>query len=103
MTKILTGDIGQLMGFIEDHYISFGNQFAKAALFHHQIGKKEMVVHDNHIGVHSTFTRPDHKTLFIARAVSAEAVIVSAGDQRPDRAVFGHARTAADVAIFRLR
>ncbi len=61
-----------------------------------------MVVNHHHIGVHGGFTRFHHKTVFIQRAVAAEAVVVGTGDQRPGRGIFRHARAGADIALFGL-
>ncbi len=91
------------MRFIEDHHVSFRDQLRETALFHHQIGEKQMVIDHHDVGIHCPFACLDHKAIFIERAVAAEAVIVGAGDQRPDGAVFGHAAAAADIAINGLR
>lgn len=61
-----------------------------------------MMVHYHHVRVHRGFTGFDHKAVFIQRAVAAEAVIVGAGDQRPGRRIFRHARAGADIPFFRL-
>ncbi|MPN49133.1 hypothetical protein SDC9_196746 [bioreactor metagenome] len=87
------------MRFIEDHYISFRDQFAKPALFYHHISEKQMVVNHDDIRIHRFFTRFHDKTLFIQRAVAAQTVVISAGDQRPGLRVFRHADAGADVPI----
>ena len=90
------------MGFIEDHHIGFGDQFAKTALFDHHIGEEQVMVDHHDVGVHRLFTRLHHETLLILRAVAAKAVIVGAGDQRPRLRILGDADAGADVAINRL-
>ncbi|MNE08298.1 hypothetical protein D3C80_1009450 [compost metagenome] len=100
LTEILAGDIRDLMRFIEDHHIGLRDQFGKAALLHHHISQEQMVVHHHHIGIHRTTTRFDHKAIFIQRAIAAQAVVVSAGHQRPNKAVFRHIAATADVALF---
>ncbi len=52
LAKVLTGDIRQLMGFIEDHHFRLGDQLGKAALFDHHIGQKQVMVDHHHVGVH---------------------------------------------------
>ena len=102
LAKVLAGDIRQLMGFVEDHHLRLGDQFGKAALFDHHIGKKQMMVDHHHVGVHRFFTRLHHEAIFIQRAVAAEAVIVGTGDQRPGLGIFRHAGAGADIAILSL-
>ena len=60
-----------------------------------------MMVDHHHVGVHCPTTRFHYKALFIKRAIVARAVIVRAGDQRPDGAVFRHAAAVADIAVLR--
>ncbi len=90
------------MGFVEDHHFRFRNKFAKTAVFHHHIREKQMVVDHHHICIHRRFTRFDHKTVFIQRAVAAQTVVIGAGHQRPGGRVFRHARAGADIPLFRL-
>ena len=87
------------MGFVEDHHVRFRDQFAKSALFDHHIRQKQMMVYHHYIGVHRFFACFDHKAIFIHRAVAAEAVIVSAGDQRPCLRIFRNADAGADITI----
>ena len=90
------------MGFIEDHDIRFRDQLTEAAVLNHHICEEQMVVDHHHIGIHRRFTRFHHKAVFIQRTVAAEAVVVGAGHQWPGRRVFRHARTGADIPLFRL-
>lgn len=102
MSEILAGDVRQLVGFIEDHYFSLRDKFAKPALFNHHIRKKKVVVYNHHIRVHRLFTRFHHKALFVERAIAAKAVVVGTGDQRPGLGILRHADAGADIAILRL-
>ena len=102
LTKVLTGDIRQLMGFIEDHHFRLGDQLGKAALFDHHIGQEQVMVDHHHVGVHRFFTRLHHEAIFIQWAVATETVIVGAGDQRPGLGVFRDAGASADIAILGL-
>ena len=103
LAEVLAGDIGDLVRLIEDHHVRFRDQLREAALFDDQIGEKQMVVNHHHVGVHRALARFDHKAIFVERAVAAEAVVVGAGHQRPDGAVFGDAAAAADIAVNGLR
>ena len=102
LAKVLTGDIRQLMGFIEDHHFRLGDQLGKAALFDHHIGQEQVMVDHHHVGVHRFFTRLHHEAIFIQWAVATETVIVGAGDQRPGLRVFRDAGAGADIAILGL-
>lgn len=53
------------MRFVEDHHFRFGDQLGKAALFDHHIGEEQMMVDDDHVGIHRLFPRLHHKTVFI--------------------------------------
>ena len=102
LAKILAGDIGDLRGFIENHHVGLRDQFTKAALFDHHIGHKQMMVDHHDVSIHRLTAGFDHEALFVQRAVAAEAIVVGAGDQRPDKAVFRHHVAGADIALFRV-
>ncbi len=99
LAEILAGDIRQLMGFVENNHLSLRDKLRKTALFDHHIGEKQVMVHHDDVGFHRLFTRFHDKAVFIERAVAAEAVIVGAGDERPDGGIFRHAPAGTDVAI----
>lgn len=65
LAEILAGDIGELMGFIENQYVGLEDQLAKATLLHHHIREEQMMVDHYHVGIHRRFTRFDHETVFI--------------------------------------
>ena len=68
------------MGFVEDDGLGVGQQLGHAFFAQHQVGKEEVVVDHDHIGVLRLAAGLDDEALAVARAVAAQTVLARRGD-----------------------
>src|SRR3989442_4852362 len=61
-TEILTGDILDLVSFIENHRMIFGQDATKLFIFDGQVGKKQVMVDDDDVALHGALVHEGHET-----------------------------------------
>ncbi|MNQ62192.1 hypothetical protein D3C85_765300 [compost metagenome] len=94
------GGVGQLVRFVEDHRVGFGQEIRDALFAQHQVGHEQRMVDDHHIGLLGLAARLDDEAVADARALLAQAVLAGGGHALPDVGVFGHLGQVAAVTRF---
>ena len=89
---------GELVRFVEDHRVAGGQEFGRAFVAKHDVGKKEVVIDDHHVGGHRVPPRGEDEAILVIRAILAEAVVARRGNHRPHRRIFRHAGAFGLVA-----
>ena len=92
------GDIRQLMRLVKDEGIDARQHLAETLVTQRQIGKKQMMIHHQHIGGLGVLARLHHKTVVVDRAITAQTVVGGGGDLRPDRCILRHGTQLGDIA-----
>ena len=101
LTEKHRGNLGQLVRLVEHHRLHAGEQLGKAFVAQRDIGEKQMVVHDHHVGRERLAARGVDAALVEIRAVATETVVRGRGYQRPEFGILGHFAHFADVAATR--
>ncbi len=91
-------DFGKLMRLVENQRVCSRQQFGHAFAAQRQIGEKQMVIDDHHVGGQGLAARLHHKTGFVVRAVGPEAVVGGGGDEIAQRRVFFQPRQRRQIA-----
>ena len=86
------------MRLVEDHRIAGRQQFGQAFIAQHDIGEKQMVVHDDDVGAERFFARIHHETFVEVRALAAQTIFSGRCDVAPDRGGLRHVGQLAPVA-----
>ncbi len=94
-------DIGQLVGLVEDQYLRCRKQLRDTLVAQGQVGAEQVVVDDDHIGLHGPAPGAHQETVVEARAVLAEAVLAGGDRLRPRRRVLRDAGRLGPVAAAR--
>src|SRR3984885_12091091 len=82
-TEELRGEIGYLVGFVEDHRIGRAQQVAEAVLLQGQVGEQQVVVDDDQISLERLAARERYVAARDLRTAHAEAALARRGDLRP--------------------
>ena len=72
------------MGLVKDIDLGIGDQLGKAGVFDHQIGKKQMVIDDQQLGIQRLAPGLDQVAVIIAWTIAPQTVVVSAGHMGQD-------------------
>ena len=67
-------------------------QLGKAFIAQRDVGKEQVMVHHDDIGVECVLARLHHEAVAMKRAIAAEAVVAGGRDERPDRGVVRNVR-----------
>lgn len=90
------------MGFIEDYYFCFGDQFGKVVFFDYYIGQEQVMVDYYYVGVYCFFMCFYYEIIFIQWVVVIEIVIVGVGYQWSGLRVFCDVGVGVDIVILGL-
>ena len=77
--------IGQLMGFIQNHGIDARQQIAEAIFLERQVGEQQMMIDHNDVGFERVAARLEHSAAIEVRAARAQAILARGADVRPQR------------------
>ena len=75
--------VGELMRLVKNDRLDARQQLAEAVLLQGEVGEKQMVVDYEHVRGQRRAPRAVHKTVLVARASAAEAVVGGRGHARP--------------------
>jgi hypothetical protein len=98
--EVLTRDIFDLVRFIEDHRIVFGQNGAEFFVLQREVGEEEMVIDDDDVAFRSAAVHAGEEAVFEEAAFAAGAEIAACIDLGPGRAVFGELADLGAVACF---
>ena len=88
----------ELMRLVKHHHAHGGQQLGHTRFTHGQVGKKQVMVDDDHVGRHGLAARLVDVAAAKLRAFGAKAVFSRRGDQGDDGRPFIQARHFAQVA-----
>ncbi|MNI36568.1 hypothetical protein D3C73_906230 [compost metagenome] len=97
----LRGQLGQLMGLVDDEGLRTGQQLAEALLLQREIGEQQMVVDHDQVGGLRTLAGTHDEAVIPEGALVAQAVVDGGGDDRQQRRVIGQAIEFSDIARIR--
>ena len=78
------------MRLVDDKGGGAGQHFAEATLLDGHVGKQQMVVDHDQVGLLRLAAGAGHETFLELRAFGAQAIVRGGGDQRQQAAVVGH-------------
>ena len=90
--------IGKLMRLVEDHRVACGQQLREPLVAQHHVGKKQVMIDDDDIGIERVLARLQYEAFLVERTVRTQTVVARRGDERPDRCVLGHVRELCAIA-----
>ena len=90
------------MRLVENHCVTGGQQFCRALVAQHHIGKEQMVINHHQIGSQRLAPGSEHEAFLVVRAILAKAVLARRGHQIPHRRIFRHRMAISLVASLRL-
>ena len=82
--------IRQLVRFVEDHGIAGRQQFGQPFIAQHDVGEKQMMIHDDHVGSQRFLACVHHEALVEVCALAAKAIFTGRRDVAPNRSGLGH-------------
>jgi hypothetical protein len=85
------GDLGQLVGFVEDHRVAGRQQFAHALVLQHHVGEEQVVINHHHVRHQGLAPGIQDEAVLDLGALLAETVIAGRGGQHPGAGILGHA------------
>ena len=78
------------MGLVENHRVAGRQQLGQAFVAQHDVGKEQMMVDDDNVGIQCILARLHDETFLMKRAVRPETVVAGGRHERPDRGVLRH-------------
>ena len=90
--------VRQVMRLVEDHRVGGGKEIRRALVAQRHVGKEEMVVHDDEVGLGGALACLHHEALLVIPARRAEAVLARGGGLRPGGRRLRHVGALALVA-----
>ena len=99
LAEVVGGDLRQLVRLVEHIHLCFGHQLTKSRVFHRHIGEEEVMIDHHHLGIHGAATGHHQMAVVVIGTISAEAVVVGAGDVGEDLGVLLQSRNIPHIAI----
>ena len=96
--KKVHADVVELVRLVKHHGGNAGQQLGHARGAHAQIGKKQVVVDHDHVGLHGLLARQLGVAVANLRAAAAQAVVAGGGDQRDDGRALVQLRHFGNIA-----
>ena len=85
------GDIGKIVGLVDDHRVGAGQEITEPLLLHRQVRHQQVVIDDDEVRFPGRLTRRDDMTIVESRATRAETIVHRRCDARPQRRVLRNA------------
>ena len=80
------------MRLVEDDRVACGQELGEPFVAQHDVGKKQMMVDDDDIGIERVLARLQYEAFLVKRTVRAQTIVAGRCDERPDRCVLRHVR-----------
>ncbi|TLD45113.1 MAG: hypothetical protein FAZ92_02649 [Accumulibacter sp.] len=100
-TEEQAGDLGQLVGLIEDHRVARRQEFCRTLVAQHHVGEEEVMVDHHHVCRQRLTAGGEDEAFLVLRTFLAQAIVARRGDQRPHRRILGNVDTFGLVAAAR--
>ncbi len=93
----LRGEVGDLVRLVEDHRVRGAKQIAETVFLEREVGQQQVMIDDDHVGLHRATAGIEHVTAADVRATRAQAVVTRGGDLRPQRMRIAEIRHLGEV------
>ena len=100
-SEIIAGHVFHLVCFVEHHCRIFRQNAAEIVLLERQVGKEQMVIHNDQIGLFGPLLHGGQETLIEVRALLAGAGVAPRIHARPQIRIVREKRQLTAVARFR--